>query len=291
MRHPRAPPCGLDNVVTIATQGLVGSEGGRGVKVVDGNSSAEGETAVVRLLRSRGARGARLRRPGSSTSCPGAAWPGRTEESDGVEVAFADAAAFEDWPAGHYTRIEGVARGRREGVGDRVGHGRRTGRRRAVPGLDLRDGAAATGSSAAAARASAGSTGRPVVAGRRREGRRVGAGGPDAGTRPAEVRRAREDGRWDRAYACQATAVVPDDLAAALAADPAARAAFDVLDRTARSLVLLPLLRATTPEARRTRLERGGAGACGERASWAAGAMTRSAGRAPRGPRTARPLG
>ncbi|MFE3385900.1 YdeI/OmpD-associated family protein [Streptomyces anulatus] len=72
----------------------------------------------------------------------------------------------------------------------------------------------------------------------------------------AEVRRAQEDGRWDRAYASQATAVVPDDLAAALAADPAARAAFDGLDRTARYLVMLPLLRAATPETRRTRLER-----------------------------------
>ncbi|MEV7792153.1 YdeI/OmpD-associated family protein [Streptomyces sp. NPDC087512] len=51
---------------------------------------------------------------------------------------------------------------------------------------------------------------------------------------PAEVRRAREDGRWDRAYASQASAVVPDDLAAALATEPAARAAFDALDRTAR---------------------------------------------------------
>ncbi len=72
----------------------------------------------------------------------------------------------------------------------------------------------------------------------------------------AEVRRAREDGRWDRAYASQATAVVPDDLAAALAEDPAASAAFDALDRTARYLVLLPLLQAATPETRRTRLER-----------------------------------
>lgn len=72
----------------------------------------------------------------------------------------------------------------------------------------------------------------------------------------AEVRRAQEDGRWDRAYASQATAAVPDDLAAALAADPAAGAAFDALDRTARYLVMLPLLQAATPQTRRTRLER-----------------------------------
>ncbi|WP_448321633.1 YdeI/OmpD-associated family protein [Streptomyces sp. CO7] len=72
----------------------------------------------------------------------------------------------------------------------------------------------------------------------------------------AEVRRAQEDGRWERAYASQATAVVPDDLAEALAADPAASAAFDALDRTARYLVMLPLLTAATPKTRRTRLER-----------------------------------
>ncbi|MFE5210056.1 YdeI family protein [Streptomyces sp. NPDC056600] len=72
----------------------------------------------------------------------------------------------------------------------------------------------------------------------------------------AEVRRAQEDGRWERAYASQATAVVPDDLAEALAGDPAARAAFDALDRTARYLVMLPLLTAATPKTRRTRLER-----------------------------------
>ena len=38
----------------------------------------------------------------------------------------------------------------------------------------------------------------------------------------AEVDAARADGRWDAAYERQSTATVPDDLAAALAADPAA---------------------------------------------------------------------
>lgn len=71
-----------------------------------------------------------------------------------------------------------------------------------------------------------------------------------------EVRRAQEDGRWDRAYASQSTAEVPADLAEALDAEPEARAAFDTLDRTARYLVMLPLLQAATPETRRRRLER-----------------------------------
>jgi uncharacterized protein YdeI (YjbR/CyaY-like superfamily) len=37
----------------------------------------------------------------------------------------------------------------------------------------------------------------------------------------AQVEAARADGRWDRAYAGSATITVPDDLAAALAAEPA----------------------------------------------------------------------
>lgn len=39
-------------------------------------------------------------------------------------------------------------------------------------------------------------------------------------------------------------------------ADPAARTAFDSLDRIARYLVMLPLLQAATPENRQARLER-----------------------------------
>jgi uncharacterized protein YdeI (YjbR/CyaY-like superfamily) len=46
----------------------------------------------------------------------------------------------------------------------------------------------------------------------------------------AAVEAARADGRWERAYAGSATITVPDDLAAALAAEPAAQAAFDGLD-------------------------------------------------------------
>jgi len=48
----------------------------------------------------------------------------------------------------------------------------------------------------------------------------------DAGR--AQVRAAQDDGRWQRAYAGQADAVVPQDLAAALSADPAAQAWFEV---------------------------------------------------------------
>jgi uncharacterized protein YdeI (YjbR/CyaY-like superfamily) len=50
----------------------------------------------------------------------------------------------------------------------------------------------------------------------------------------AAVRAAQADGRWEAAYAGPATAVVPDDLAAAVAANPDAQAMFDVLTSTNR---------------------------------------------------------
>jgi len=55
----------------------------------------------------------------------------------------------------------------------------------------------------------------------------------------AEVERAKNDGRWDAAYAGQATMEFPDDLAVALAANPAAAAMFEILTRQNRYAVLL----------------------------------------------------
>lgn len=72
----------------------------------------------------------------------------------------------------------------------------------------------------------------------------------------AEVRRAQADGRWDAAYHSQRTAPVPDDLAAALAANPGAARAFDALDRTARYRLILPVLQARTADSRRVRVHR-----------------------------------
>ena len=48
------------------------------------------------------------------------------------------------------------------------------------------------------------------------------------------VQAAKSDGRWAAAYAAQAEAEVPADLAAAIASDPAAQAMFDVLTRANR---------------------------------------------------------
>ena len=72
----------------------------------------------------------------------------------------------------------------------------------------------------------------------------------------AEVESAQADGRWDAAYERQSTATVPDDLAAALAADPVAAAAFEALGRSERYLVMLPVLKATTPAARARQVDR-----------------------------------
>lgn len=72
----------------------------------------------------------------------------------------------------------------------------------------------------------------------------------------AQVEAAKADGRWAAAYASQATATVPDDLAAALAADPAKAAAFDALTRSGRYAILLALMKSRTPRARAKALEK-----------------------------------
>jgi len=66
----------------------------------------------------------------------------------------------------------------------------------------------------------------------------------------AEVEAAKADGRWAAAYESQRTATVPPDLAAALAGNPDANAAFERLGRSDRYAVILPLLKARTPQAR-----------------------------------------
>lgn len=72
----------------------------------------------------------------------------------------------------------------------------------------------------------------------------------------AEVRAAQADGRWEQAYPSQRDATVPDDLAAALAADPRAASAFEALGKTDRYLIILSLWQARTAKTRQARLER-----------------------------------
>ena len=72
----------------------------------------------------------------------------------------------------------------------------------------------------------------------------------------AAVRAAQADGRWEAAYERQRDATVPDDLAAALAADDRARSGFERLDRTHRYALYLRLMKARTPASRAVQLER-----------------------------------
>jgi uncharacterized protein YdeI (YjbR/CyaY-like superfamily) len=71
----------------------------------------------------------------------------------------------------------------------------------------------------------------------------------------AAVEAAQADGRWERAYAGPATITVPDDLAAALAAEPAAAKEFDSLDGTNRYAVLWRVHTAPRPATRAKRIE------------------------------------
>jgi len=67
---------------------------------------------------------------------------------------------------------------------------------------------------------------------------------------------ARADGRLDRAYPGQASIEVPDDLAAALEAEPAARVSFESLSSQNRYAVLLRIHQAARPQTRAQRIER-----------------------------------
>ncbi|MGQ4516672.1 YdeI/OmpD-associated family protein [Streptomyces sp. DW26H14] len=72
----------------------------------------------------------------------------------------------------------------------------------------------------------------------------------------AEVDRAKADGRWEAAYDGARTATVPDDLAAALAAVPAAAEFFGTLDRQNRYAILYRVQDAKRPETRARRIEK-----------------------------------
>ncbi len=69
-----------------------------------------------------------------------------------------------------------------------------------------------------------------------------------------EIEAARADGRWEAAYAPAATIAVPDDLAAALDAEPKARAFFDTLTGANRYAILYRVHEAKKPETRAARI-------------------------------------
>jgi uncharacterized protein YdeI (YjbR/CyaY-like superfamily) len=70
----------------------------------------------------------------------------------------------------------------------------------------------------------------------------------------AEVERAKKDGRWEAAYDSPKQATVPDDLAAALAANAKAEAFFAKLDARNRYAVLWRVQTAKKPETRQKRI-------------------------------------
>ena len=69
-----------------------------------------------------------------------------------------------------------------------------------------------------------------------------------------EIDRAKADGRWDAAYASQSTIEVPDDLAAALSASPAASAMFARLSSQNRFAILFRVHQPKRPETRERRI-------------------------------------
>ena len=73
-----------------------------------------------------------------------------------------------------------------------------------------------------------------------------------AGLRQVEL--AKADGRWEAAYPSHSTATVPDDLAAALDAEPEAREFFENLNSTNRYAILYRVQDAKRPETRASRI-------------------------------------
>jgi uncharacterized protein YdeI (YjbR/CyaY-like superfamily) len=70
-----------------------------------------------------------------------------------------------------------------------------------------------------------------------------------------EIARAKADGRWAAAYASPSKATVPDDLQAALDANPAAREFFPTLKAADRYAILYRIQDAKRPETRARRIE------------------------------------
>ena len=71
----------------------------------------------------------------------------------------------------------------------------------------------------------------------------------------SEVERAQADGRWESAYAGQASTQVPADLSAALTAQPRAQAVFDILTSQNRYAVLYRIDSAKRRDTRARRIE------------------------------------
>jgi len=71
----------------------------------------------------------------------------------------------------------------------------------------------------------------------------------------AEIERAKNDGRWDAAYAGPASIEIPADLAAALTVEPKAQAMFAILTSQNRYAVLYRIDSAKRPDTRARRIQ------------------------------------
>ncbi len=70
-----------------------------------------------------------------------------------------------------------------------------------------------------------------------------------------EIERAKQDGRWAAAYASPGNSAVPDDLQAALDANPEARAFFATLNGSNRYAILFRIHNAKKPATRARKIE------------------------------------
>ncbi len=68
------------------------------------------------------------------------------------------------------------------------------------------------------------------------------------------VNLAKDDGRWEAAYASQRTITIPDDFARALTGNPQAKEFFDALDSANRYAILWRIQTAKKPETRAARI-------------------------------------
>ena len=75
------------------------------------------------------------------------------------------------------------------------------------------------------------------------------------GSGAEEVRQAKEDGRWEAAYAGQASIEVPEDLVTALRVNPRARAMFEMLTSANRYAIVYRIGNAKKPETRSRRID------------------------------------
>jgi uncharacterized protein YdeI (YjbR/CyaY-like superfamily) len=71
-----------------------------------------------------------------------------------------------------------------------------------------------------------------------------------------EIEAAKADGRWEAAHESQRNAIMPPELAAALAHNERAKKAFDLLDKSGQYAVILPILKANTADRRAARLQK-----------------------------------